>query len=83
MGSVPHGVRRVGNSIGSLDVGGWKKGMLQKNLIIFRREGFPNTFHSPYLSDTGVTQFSVRLNSLGFFWLPLPLIIISPNDIYC
>jgi hypothetical protein len=57
VGSVPHGVGRVGDSMGSLDVGGWKKGMLQKNLRIFRSDGSPKMFLSRYLSKTGVTIF--------------------------
>jgi hypothetical protein len=75
----------VGNSRGSLDVGCWRRGMLQKNLRIFGRESSPKMLHSPYLSKTGVTQFSGRLNNLGAccFCLPLPLKIVSPEDIYC
>jgi hypothetical protein len=80
VGSVLHGVGR-----GSLDVGGWKKRMLQKNLRVFRRDGSPKMFHSRYLSKAGVTQFSVRLNSLGVrrFCPYVPLAITAPNDIYC
>lgn len=76
---------RGGNLRGSLDVRGWRRGMLQKNLRILGWEGSPKMLHSPYLSKTGITDFSGRLNNLEAccFCLPLPLKIVSPNDIYC